>query len=281
MSDMIKIAAAQINPKFMDVKSNLGLILDVINEAAKNKTHLIAFPECILAGYMFQNREEALRFAEPVPGPSTEKVSSLCQKLDVYSIYGLLEKDNDRLFNTAAFVGPQGVIGKYRKNHLPFLGTDRFIDKGDTFYVFQTPIGNIGLQICYDIEFPESSRVMALMGAELLVHISAAPITETDIRIINHVVISRAIENTVNVVTANRVGNERGLTACGMSKIVNTSGEIISCASPDKEEIIYGEISIEKAQQKHTIFTPGEYEQDYMADRRPELYDLITRSTSS
>ena len=280
MSDTIKIAAAQINPKFMDVKNNLDLILDAMNEAAENKTNLIAFPECSLTGYIFDNRDEALSCAETVPGPSTEKICSLCQKLDLYVIYGLLEKDNSKLFNTAAFVGPQGVIGKYRKNHLPFLGVDRFVDKGDAFYIFQTSVGNIGLQICYDIEFPENSRVMALMGADILVHITNAPTTDMDKRIITHTVIARAIENTVNVLTSNRVGDEKGSTFCGMSKIVNTSGETINCASPDREEIIYGEVSLEKARQKQIIVTPGEYEQNYMADRRPELYDLIIRPSS-
>ena len=280
MPDTIKIAAAQTNPKFMDVKYNLDLTLDAMNEAAENETNLIAFPECSLTGYMFDNRDDALRCAETVPGPSTEKICSLCQKLDLYIIYGLLEKENSRIFNTAAFAGPQGVIGKYRKNHLPFLGVDRFVDKGDGFYIFRTLIGNIGLQICYDIEFPESSRVMALMGADILVLITNTPTYDVDKRIITHSIITRAIENTVNVVAVNRIGNEKGTTFCGMSKIVNTSGEIENCASTDREEIIYGKVSLEKARRKQIIVQPGEYEQNYMADRRPELYDLIMKPTS-
>ena len=78
MSDMIKIAAAQIDPKFMDVKNNLDLILDAMNEAAENKADLIAFPECSLTGYIFDNHDEALSCAETVPGPSTEKIYSRC-----------------------------------------------------------------------------------------------------------------------------------------------------------------------------------------------------------
>jgi predicted amidohydrolase len=121
---------------------------------------------------------------------------------------------------------------------------------------------------------------MALMGADILVLITNTPTYDMDKRIITHTVIARAIENTVNVVTSNRVGNEKGTTFCGMSKIVNTTGEIVNCASTDREEIIYGEVSLEKARRKRIIVQPGEYEQNYMADRRPELYDLIRKPTS-
>lgn len=276
MSDKIKIAAVQMDPRLMKLKENLETILSAVRKAAANQASLIVFPECSLTGYIFSSREEALPFAETIPGPSSEKLTSLCQELKLYVIFGLLEKEGARLFNAAAFVGPQGLIAKYRKNHLPFLGVDRFVDIGDgPFQVHQTPIGNIGLYICYDIVFPESARVMTLMGADIL----ALPTNFPQVRretLATYIVNARAIENRVHVVSADRVGSERGYSFAGLSKIVNASGNVLGLASPDREEIIYGEVDLASARKKHLTITPGEYEVDYIKDRRPELYGVIT-----
>ncbi len=276
MSDRIKIAAVQMAPKLMGNEANLKAMLSAAREAAVKQAKLVVFPECGLTGYVFCSREEALPFAETLPGPSTEELNSLCRRLGVYVIFGLLEREGDRLFNAAALVGPQGFIAGYRKNHLPFLGVDRFVDIGDRpFQVHKTPIGNIGIYICYDIVFPESSRVMTLMGADIL----ALPTNFPQVRretLSTYVVTARAIENRVHVVSADRIGSERGYSFAGLSKIVSASGKILGLASPDKEEIIYGEVSLDFARQKLHIIIPGEYEVDYIADRRPELYGVIT-----
>jgi predicted amidohydrolase len=278
MSNRIKIAAVQMEPKLMKSRENLGNILSAAKQAAENHADLIVFPECSLSGYIFSSRQEALPFAETIPGPSIEKLISLCQELKVYVILGLLEKHGDKLFNTAAFLGPGGLIGKYRKNHLPFLGVDRFVDIGDEpFQVYQTPIGNIGLQICYDVVFPESSRVMTLLGADVLVLPANFPASRGE-KIITYLLSARAIENRVHVVSVNRIGNERSYSFAGLSKIVDASGNILSCASPDKEQTIYGEVNLESARQKHITIIPGEYEVDYIEDRRPELYGEITKT---
>lgn len=277
MLTMTKIAAVQIEPKLMKIAENLKSILSAIKEAASNGADLIVFPECSLTGYIFLSRKEALPFAESIPGPSTRKLIRLCQEVKVYVILGLLEKERNKLFNAAVLFGPQGLIGKYRKNHLPFLGVDRFTDIDDEpFHVYETPIGNVGLQICYDITFPESSRVMALLGADILALPANFPRGRGE-RIITYVVSARAIENRVHVVAANRVGSERGYQFAGLSKIVDASGEILGLGSPDKEEIIYAEVNPESARQKHTIVIPGEWETDYIRDRRPELYGEITK----
>jgi len=279
MSERIKIAAVQMNPKLMNLKENLEGIFSNVKKAADNQANLIVFPECSLTGYIFHSREEALPFAETIPGPSTEKLASLCKEVKVYVIVGLLEKEGDRLFNAAALVGPQGLIGNYRKNHLPFLGVDRFVDRGDKpFEVHQTPIGNIGLYICYDIIFPESSRIMTLLGADILALPTNFPQGRGEI-ISTYVVSARAIENRVHVVSADRVGSERGNSFAGLSKIVNASGNILGLASSDKEEIIYGEVNLESARQKHITVIPGEHEVDYIQDRRPEIYGVITQPT--
>ena len=263
----------------MKISENWGSILSAVRKAVDNQANLIVFPECSLTGYMFSSRKEALPFAETVPGPSTERLVSLCQEFKVYVVFGLLEKEGDRLFNTAVLVGPEGHIAGYRKNHLPFLGVDRFVDRGDKpFQVHQTPIGNIGLFICYDIIFPESSRVMTLLGADILALPTNFPQVRAE-KLSTYLVSARAIENRVHVVSSDRIGTERGCVFAGLSKIVDASGNILSLASPDKEEIIYGEVSLESARQKHITVIPGEYEVDYIKDRRPELYGVITRTT--
>ena len=277
MHENIKIAVVQMAPQLMETGDNLRKIITLSREAATNGANLIVFPECSLTGYVFTSRQEALPYGETIPGPSVEELCSICQENEVHVIFGLLEKDSDRLFNAAVLLGPLGIIGKYRKNHLPFLGIDRFVDSGDKpFQVHQTQVGNIGLYICYDIVFPESSRVMTLMGADLLASPTNFPRGRRE-RILTDVVITRAIENTVHVVVANRVGEERGCLFAGQSIIVDAAGDIVSVASSDREEIMYGEVSLEMARQKHITVIPGEYEMDHIKDRRPELYGAITK----
>ena len=102
MSDKVKVAAAQTDPKLMKISENLESMVSAVRKAATNQANLIVFPECSLTGYIFSSRQEALPFAETIPGPSTERFFSLCQELKVYVIFGLLEKEGDRLFNAAA-----------------------------------------------------------------------------------------------------------------------------------------------------------------------------------
>jgi predicted amidohydrolase len=278
MPEIVRIAAVQMNPVLMKNEDNLVTIVDKIRQAAENHAGLVVFPECALTGYIFDSREEALPYAETIPGPSTEKIVRLCKEINVHVIFGLLEKDADKLFNAAVFIGPEGLIGVYRKNHLPYMGIDRFVDRGDRFFeVYRTPVGTIGIEICYDIIFPESSRVMALMGADILALPTNFPKGRGEI-ITEHIVTTRAIENMVHVVTANRIGIERGHGFSGLSKIVNASWETLAMASPDNEEIIYAEVDLDKARQKHDVIMPGRHETDFIKDRRPELYGKITGS---
>ena len=276
MPDEIKIAAVQMEPRLMKPRENLESILNAIREAAGNQANLIVFPECSLTGYIFSSRQEALPFAETIPGPSIEKLAPLCQELKVYVVFGLLEKEGDGLFNAVALVGPRGLMAGYRKNHLPFLGIDRFVDIGNRpFQVHQTPIGNIGLEICYDIAFPESSRVMTLMGADILALATNFPQGRGEKY--SHVISARAFENRVHLVSANRIGSERGYSFAGLSEIVDASGSVLGLASPDREEIIYGEVDLGSARQKRVTYIPGEWVVDCIGDRRPELYGVITK----
>jgi predicted amidohydrolase len=278
MSNMIKIASVQMDPKLMQNGKNLDSMLDSARKAADQQAKLIVFPECSLTGYVFTSREEALPFAETIPGPSTEKMAALCKEKDVYVVFGLIEKDGDKLFNAQSFVGPDGFIAGYRKNHLPYLGIDRFADKGDRpIQIHETPIGKVGLIICYDVIFPEGSRVMALLGADIIVMSTNFPQGRGEP--MNCATRARALENKVYMLSSDRVGTERGFGFSGLSTIFSDTGQVLSLASADKEEIIYAEVDLETARQKHRVFIPGEWEIDTIGDRRPEIYSLITRKS--
>ncbi|MDD4924174.1 MAG: hypothetical protein PHF74_04990 [Dehalococcoidales bacterium] len=275
MVDTIKIAAVQIEPKLMQNKNNLDNIISNIKTAAAAGAQLVVFPECALTGYMFTSLDEALPYMETIPGLFTDELTKQAEDLNVYIIAGLLEKDGDKHFNTSVLIGQEGIIGKYRKIHLPFLGIDRFIDKGDQpFKVYKTAIGNIGMHICYDCNFPECARVMALLGADILVLPTNWP--QGRQRIAEHVVLCRAYENKVNFVAANRIGIERNAKFIGLSRIIDTRGDIVAAALDDGEQIVYGHVSITEARQKQVIFKAGEFEINLIADRRPEFYVTIT-----
>jgi len=276
MDDKVKIAAVQIDPEITKNDENLEKILAETKSAAENGAELIVFPECALTGYVFSSREEALPFMESIPGASTERLAECCKELGVHVVYGLLEKDNDKCYNAAVLIGPDGLIARYRKNHLPFLGIDRFMDPGDEpFCVHQTPIGNIGLHICYDCNFPESARVMTLLEADIIVLPTNWPNGRGIVA--THLVIVRAYENRVHVVAVDRVGNERGTPFIGCSQIVSAAGQRLVEASTDKEETIFAEVSLSEARQKHIVIKPGEFELDFIRDRRPELYDELVK----
>ena len=280
MPDKVKIAAVQMDSKIMGNSENLDKMLLKTQAVANNGADLIVFPECALTGYVFASREEAMPYMETIPGPSADKLAACCRELGVHVIFGLLERDADKCFNAAVLAGPQGLIGKYRKNHLPFLGIDRFLDRGnEPFQVYQTSIGNIGMHICYDCNFPESARVMALMGADILVLPTNWP--EGRGKIVNYVVNTRAYENKVHLVAVDRVGTERGTKFIGSSKIVDAWGDTLVQASSDNEEIVYAEVSLADARQKRIVFKAGEFELDFINDRRPELYGQITKAQES
>ena len=275
MTDKVKIAALQMDIKFKENRSNLDKVLRYIKEAADNGSNLIVFPEACISGYVYTSREEAIPYMETIPGTSTDAVADLCRELDVYVIFGLLEKDGDKCFNTAVLIGPQGIIGKYNKIHLPYLGIDRFVDPGDKpFQVWETPIGNIGILICFDCIFPESIRVMALNKADIIALPTNWPAGRE--KIPGYIVPTRAMENTVNLVATDRVGTEEGTMFIGRSKILDAAGNTLAEAGAEEEKIIYGEVSLAQARQKHIVLKPGEFEFNLIENRRPEFYDTIS-----
>lgn len=271
---MLKIAGVQMDVAFRDREKNLARIVDALHETAKAGAGLTVFPECALLGYCFESLEEARPHAEPIPGPSTLKLAESCRELDVFAVVGLLEADGERIFNAAALVGPEGVIGSYRKLHLPYLGVDMFTTPGDrSLETWQAGDVRVGMSICYDGAFPEASRVMALDGADLIVlPTNWPPGAECTA---DFVINTRAMENHVYYMAVNRVGTERGFRFIGKSKICNPSGEVLALANHEQEAILYAEIDPVLARRKRVIRVPGKHEIDRFADRRPEMYGRL------
>jgi predicted amidohydrolase len=272
----MRVAVAQIDPKLAEVDRNLETCLQQLQEAANQHAQLLVLTECAISGYMFDSAEEALPFAEEIPGPSTEVLERECRRLNLHVVCGLLERDGDALLNSAVLIGPDGVIGTYRKTHLPFLGVDRFAVPGDELSVYETPLGRIGVQICYDLRFPEVTRTLALKGADIVAHptnfpLAAKPQTEFITR-------ARAAENRVYLLTANRVGKERSAEFCGWSQIVEPYGTRVAEAGADEEALLVADVDVQRARDKDFVI-PGEYELYLFGHRRPTLYGALTEET--
>ena len=272
------VAVAQIDPQIGEKDRNLATCVARMEEAVAAGAQLLVLPECAIPGYMFGSGEEALPFAEEIPGPSTEALERECARLDLYVVCGLLERNGDVLRNAAVLVGPDGLIGTYRKTHLPFLGVDRFVTPGDSLPVFDTPLGRIGIEICYDLRFPEVTRTLALRGADMVAHPTNFPMAakiQTEL-----ITVARAAENRIYLLTANRVGKERSGEFCGWSQIVDPFGKRLAEAGEREETLLVAEVDVEKARDKDYVI-PGEYELYLFGHRRPELYGALVEETQA
>lgn len=269
---MTRVAVAQMEPRLADKGRNLEACLARLEEAAAAGAELLVLPECALTGYMFDSPEEAMAVVEEVPGPATDALARACARLGMHAVCGLVERDGDLLRNTAVLVGPDGLVGAYRKTHLPYLGVDRFVAAGDALEVYETPLGRIGIEICYDLRFPEVTRTLALRGADIVAHPTNFPMAarvQTEL-----ITVARAAENRVYLATANRVGKERWAEFCGRSQIVDPSGTRLAETGVDGEALLVAEVEVEKARDKDYVI-PGEYELYLFRHRRPELYGAL------
>lgn len=268
---MVRVAAVQLQPTLLDVQTNLARVIDLARQAAARGARLIVFPELALSGYAI-TPDEAQAVAQPIPGPATDRLSAACAAAGTAVVVGLLERDPDgSLFNASVLVDGDGLRVVYRKTHLPLLGVDRYLAAGDSFPPpVETPAGRVGLLICYDLRFPEPARVHALRHAQVVALSTAWPAAATLYP--EFMARSRAAENRIFLVAANRVGQERGTRYLGRSVIVSPEGELLAEASSDREETLLAEIDPARGDVKRLTFTPGEYELDLFGDRRPDLY---------
>jgi predicted amidohydrolase len=272
----MNIACAQIDCVLGDPEANRTKIIGSIHVAAERDARLAIFPECALTGYCFDSLEEAVPFAERLDGPSAQAIAEACRETGMYAVVGFIEADGGKFYNSAMLVGSGGVVGVYRKVHMPFIGIDRFLTPGDRpFQVFELPFGKVGLNICYDISFPEAARVLKLMGAELIVLITNWPTAAW--RSPEFVVNTRALENHLFYAAVDRVGTERGWQFIGRSRVVDCNGDTLSEASAESEELLVVPVDLQEANNNHIVNVAGAYELDRWKDRRPEFYNLISQ----
>ena len=268
---VFRVAGVQFDVQIADRKSNLKRMLDFMRQAAKESVDVTIFPECALAGYCFDSIDEARLHAESIPGPSTEALAEHCAKVDQHVVVGMLESEGDVLYNAAVLVGPQGVVSVYRKAHLPYLGVDRFTTPGNLPYTVPS-VGDLrlGMNICYDASFPEATRSLMLLGADLVALPTNWPPGAENV--CDCLIRARALENAIYFIAVNRVGSERGFDFIGQSQIADPAGKCLHRASRDQEEVFFADIDTAQSRRKHLVRVPGQHEINRVADRRPDLY---------
>ena len=276
----LTVASIQMEPLIGQTSKNVSRSIEMLEEAAGKGAKLAVLPELCNTGYVFESRAEARALAEEIPaGPSTQAWLAAAQRLDVIIVAGITERDGENLYNSAVIVGPEGYIGRYRKVHL--WGDEAlYFTPGDLgFPVFDTPYGRIGCQICYDCWFPESFRLAALQGAELMcVPTNWVPIPGQDPKreaMANILVMAAAHTNSFFVIAADRVGVERDQPFIGQSLIVAQTGwPVAGPASHDREEVLVAEINLADARRKRNW---NDFNQ-VLRDRRVDVYDRMLGS---
>ena len=272
MGATIRVAAVQMEPILGEVGRNLGRIRAGVEHAAGEGARLAIFPECALSGYGFPSREAGLAHAVAIDGPEGAAIAESARGAGCGCIFGLLEKDGGRLYNACVLVDASGaVVGRYRKIHLPFLGIDMHVDPGDgPLDVVEIAGLRVGVLICYDGAFPEASRVLALRGADLIALPTNWP-THSECQA-EHMVPTRAMENTVYVAAVNRVGVESGFRFIGASSIADPAGAVLAKADDSQEITLFADVDPERARNKRLVRVPGRHELNRFADRRPAFY---------
>ncbi len=262
----MKCGFYQFNPEFGKPEKNLDTVLKTLSGV---EADLAVLPELCLSGYLFLEKEEVSEYSEPVPGPSTEKLSALARKKNMAIVIGIAEKSEGEYYNSAVLITPEGDVHCYRKNHL-FHEEKLFFRKGNSgFPVFTVKGVKVGLLVCFDHMFPESARTLALQGAEIICHPSNLVLTGKA-QITTR---SRSIENKVFWILANRCGTEnrgeKSLTYSGCSQISDPEGRIMIQAGEFEEGFYSVDIDPELARNKQVTSLC-----DVFRDRRPDIYLL-------
>ncbi len=233
----LTVATVCMNAK-IDTQANLQTFFYYMKEASAKGAHLIVFPEIALqqnpvwSGSWYKPTQQELDYvrssAETIPGSSTEKLVDKAKELNIYVVFGMTETspNDDALYNSSVFLGPNGIIGKYRKINLWRGGHEDLVwQPGNEHGIFDSPIGKIGLIICMDLRF-FLGPTLAHKGADLLVAVAAWP------RSAGSLYETRTKENALQAkrwhIVSNQVGSVGQTVGYGHSRIIDPNGNIIA-----------------------------------------------------
>lgn len=275
-----------------DIRKNIEGLKSKVKDAAKQGAQLIVLQELHNSLYFCQVEDTNIfDLAETIPGPSTDEFGALAKELGVVIVLSLFERRAPGLYhNTAVVMEKDGTIaGKYRKMHIPddpAYYEKFYFTPGDLgFKPIETSLGKLGVLVCWDQWYPETARLMAMAGADLLIYPTAIGWESTDSqeekdRQLGAWVISQrghAVANGLHVVSVNRTGYEpdpsgqtNGITFWGNSFVAGPQGEILWQATNDKEEVRMVEIDMKRSEQVRRWWP-------FFRDRRIDYFGDITK----
>lgn len=265
-----------------DLDENLAHI-DVLAQEARSKgVSLLALPEACLGGYLsvLGSGRDGTHGEEPdslpplveLDGPELRRVAEIAREMTL--VVGFCESDGGERYNSSAAVTGDGVIAVYRKVHQP-LGENLYYGPGSELRAFDSPVGRMGMLICYDKAFPEAARALALDGAEVIACISAWPASRTAsgeslaedrwTKRFNIFDQARGLENQIVWLAANQTGTFGSLRFVGNAKVVAPGGDIVATTGVDAG-LAVASFDVEEA------LTTSRRAMFHLRDRRPELY---------
>lgn len=261
-----------------EIATNLAACEQFVRDPRLDEAQVVVFPECALTGYCFDSKSQALEVAEPITGSAVARMGELAADSKKHLVFGMLERSGDQLFNACVVVGPEGLLGVYRKSHLPFLGVDRFATPGDQPpLVVDLKFLRLGVHICYDASFPEATRSLMLQSADLVVLPTNWP--NDALAFSQHLGPVRAMENHLYFMIVNRIGSEGGFDFIGGSSLSSPHGQILKSCSAGVEDVLCCTIDPAIARRKHIVRVAGQHEIDRLADRRPDLYTSLSATS--
>lgn len=269
--DAVRVAVCQLAPRIGDAAGNLDRAVAAVSAAADAGAQLIVLPELATSGYVFRDLEEVREVAEPADGPTTRRLAALAKQRDLVVVAGFPERSGNLLYNSAVLVDQSGIRAVYRKAHLWDQESDFFTPGSAPPPVVDTAVGRVGMVVCYDLEFPEWMRAVALQGADVVCAptnwpAEARPGDERPIEVVR--VQASASVNRVFFAVADRTGQERGVQWVSASAIIGPDGYPLALAdSSGEEQIVTASCPLTSAADKRT--GPRN---DVFADRRTELY---------
>ena len=273
---MTRIACQQLAPVIGDLAANEALTLSAIREAVRHDADVVVLPELATSGYMFESAAEADALAIPVGHDILAKWAAEAAAGDIVLTGGFCERGDDgRIYNSAAMFDATGLRGVYRKLHLWDREKLVFTPGSAPPPVLDTRVGRVAVIICYDLEFPELTRSLALAGTQLLVVPTNWPLVprpqgERPPEVTIGMAAARV--NRMAVACADRVGTERGQEWTGGTTIVGVDGWV--AAESRAPGLVIADVDLESALDKRIT-----EHADALADRRPQLYRDLTIDT--